>query len=302
MLTLLKHSKSLTQRIPMKYSFLLIDDNADYCSSILSLIRQTKLQLHIAHSLEEGLEMLEVNRRIKTVVLDGHCFIEPEQEGQPEVNFVYHALHALDDLERAQNRLIPRCVNTELPGEFERELAGLVPVFDKGQDAANLFHWIKEAVDALPGNRVRTTHERLFELIPLIYNDLEEDELTDMLLFEEHPDASDIPAKLSAIRRLLEKLADVNAIKLLDRSPASFEAFRGVSVKPIFDSLYTRKIIPRPVNRLAHYLYSYCSEYGTHIYRNKPPEYHLNAYVYRRTLNSLLELIYVCGSLIDKKS
>lgn len=288
--------------MPMKYPFLLIDDDADYCNSILSLIRQTKLQLHTAHSLEEGLEVLEANRRIKTVVLDGHCFIEPEQEGQPGVNFVYHALHALDDLERAQNRLIPRCVNTELPGEFERELAGLVPVFDKGQDAGYLFHWIKQSTDALPENRVRSAHVRLFELIPLIYNDLEEDELTDLLLFEEHPDTSDIPAKLSVIRRLLEKLSDVSAVELLGRSPESFEAFRGVSVKPIFDSLFTKNIIPKPVNKLAHYLYSYCSEYGTHNYRNKPPEYRLNSYVYRRNLNGLLELIQVCGSLIEKKS
>lgn len=288
--------------MPMKYPFLLIDDDADYCNSILSLIRQTKLQLHTAHSLEEGLEVLEANRHIRTVVLDGHCFIEPEQEGQPGVNFVYHALHALDDLERAQNRLIPRCVNTELPGEFERELSGLVPVFDKGQDAGNLFHWIKQSTDALPENRVRSAHVRLFELIPLIYNDLEEDELTDLLLFEEHPDISDIPAKLSVIRRLLEKLSDVSAVELLKRSPESFEAFRGVSVKPIFDALFTKKIIPKPVNKLAHYLYSYCSEYGTHIYRNKPPEYQLNSYVFRRNLNGLLELILVCGSQIEKKS
>lgn len=285
----------------MKTSILIIDDDPAYCQTFKNMAAQYAFDLIFAHSLEEGIELLQANRRLLAVVLDGHCFWGSGQSEPPKVNFVYHALHALDDLEREQQRLIPRCVNTEQPAEFREELQGLVKVLDKQGDAGVLFRWIRKVISELPETRIREEYDDIFEHAQKIFNHLEEDELIGLLLFGETPVEADISANIAVLRRLLEKLTDICAVQLLNEDPRDYASKMGVSVKPVFDALYSRKIIPRQIVKQVHHLYSYCSEFGTHIYRTQNPAYFPGVYAYRRSLNGFLEVFKYCTGLIKVK-
>ena len=286
----------------MKNTLLIIDDDATYCNTFKNLARQYAFELNFAHNLEDGVSLIGNNRRIIAVVLDGHCFLEPSQKDAPKVNFVYHALHALDDLEREQQRIIPRCVNTELPAEFREELQGLVSVFDKKGDAAFIFRWLRAAIAELPETKVREAHADIFEKLHLVFNHLEEDELIALILKAENPDISDIPASLASIRRLLEKLTDACSQALLKISSDKYASKMGVSVKPVFDAMYSQRIIPRVIVRHSHNLYSYCSEYGNHISRSRQPEYTVSIYSYRVQLFKFLEILSYCLMVLEKFS
>lgn len=286
----------------MKSLVLLIDDDKNYCEHIKKEAEKSLIELIYAHNLEEGLSFIGKNRRIKAVILDGHCFLEPQQVGSPKVNFVYHALHHLDDLERIQNRIIPRCVNSEQPADFNEELQGLVPLFSKNTDSNILFRWIRQNISELAEIQTMENHPAVFENSHLIFSDLEEDELIDLILFAENPDESDIPARLAIIRRLLEKIADACAEALLESTSEAYASPTGVSVKPVFDAMQSKKIMPAPIVRLVRNLYSYCSEFGNHIHPEGRPAYNPGCYAYRRNLNSLLEIVNYCSDLIDSKN
>ena len=285
----------------MKTSVLLIDDDHTYCRNMQKEASGMLLDLLVAHNLEDGLEMIESNRRLKAVILDGHCFLEAGQQGIPGANFVYHAFHRLDDLEREQKRVIPRCVNTEQPEAFREELSGLATLFTKNNDTAPLFRWIRQELSDLEEVRVMEQHPGIFSRSELFFSHLEEDELVDLLLFSENPDAVEIPARLAVIRRLLEKLTDVCSLQLLRQPPQKYANQSGVSVKAVFDALHSHRLISRHILKLVHGLYSYCSEFGTHIHRPSMPAYSPGIYAFRRNLNSLLEIVAYCSDLITNE-
>ncbi len=285
----------------MKQQILLIDDDITYCKTFERSARSAAFELVYAHNLLEGIGMLDENRQIVAVVLDGHSFLQPDQSGGPKANFVYHALHALDDMEREQQRIIPRCVNTESPTEFREELQGLVQVFDKRGDDSFLFRWLRKAIAALPETRIREEYKDIFEHTNSVFTHQEENELIGLILFAETYTAQDIPGNLAVLRRLLEKLTDACALKLLNEDPRSYASKMGVSVKPVFDTLYSRKILPRQIVKQVHYLYAYCSEFGTHIYRSQNPPYNPDVYAFRRNLNSFLEVLGYCSELFNRK-
>ena len=282
----------------MKQSILLIDDNPAFCADFELQARKQLFDVHLAHNLKQGIALLTENRQIGAVVLDGHGYIEPGQTGNPEVNFVFHALHSLDDLEREQNRLIPRCVNTEQPEEFRDELKGLVQVFSKTGDPAFLFRWLRRTSAQLPEFQIKEDHASIFDHAGLVFDDHEIAELIDLIAFSRNPDLSDIPNRLSVIRRLLEQLADACAVRLLKNNPADMAGKMGVSVKPIFDALRSKMIVPGSIQKEVTRLYSYCSEFGTHIYRLQSPAYDPGIYAYRRCLNSFLEIAEYCIRLM----
>jgi len=283
----------------MQNLVLLIDDDREYCLKLQKEAHNALLELIFAHNLEEGIDLIDSNRRIKAVILDGHCFLESGQNGSPKANFVYHALHHLDNLERTQNRIIPRCVNSEKSADFNEELQGLIPVFSKNTDSNILFRWTRQSINELVEVQVMEKHPAIFENSGLIFSDLEEDELVDLILFADNCDESDIPARLAIIRRLLERLTDVCAECLLDTSADVYANMMGVSVKPVFDALRTKKIIPAPLTKQVRDIYSYCSEFGNHIHPEGKPEYSPDAYAYRRNLNGFLEVVSYCSLLIE---
>lgn len=282
----------------MKSIVLLIDDDKDFCLALQKEAEKVRLQLTFVHDLEDGMALLEDNRRIMSVILDGHCLLESDQPEGPGVNFVYHALHLLNDLEHEQNRMIPCCVNSEKPGEFTEELKGLIPVFNKLDDPEPLFNWLKQCIKNLPEMVVKQDNPSVFDHLESVFSDKEEAELIDLLIFSDKPDVSDIPAKLAVIRRLLEKFADVVCIKLLHKEPSYYASGAGVSVKRIFDVLYSSKMIHAQIRKHVHHLYSYCSEYGNHIYRHKIPPYEPGIYAYRHYLNTFLEIVAYCQAII----
>jgi len=134
----------------------------------------------------------------------------------------------------------------------------------------------------------------------LVFNHLEEDELIAQILRADGPDDTDIPASLASIRRLLEKLTDVCSEKLLDTSSDRYASRMGVSVKPVFDVMYGQHIIPRPIVKQVHHLYSFCSEYGNHISRARKPEYNLTGYSFRVQLFTFLEILHYCMKVLEK--
>ena len=283
----------------MKNLVLLIDDDQNYCHYLQNEAVKASIELIYAHNLEQGMDIIDQNRRVKAVILDGHCLLEANQTDGPKVNFVYHALHHLDELEHEQNRVIPRCVNSEQPADFDEELQGLVSLFSKNTDCNILFRWVRKRISELTEVQVMEKHITVFENAYLYFSDQEEDELIDLILFAENPDLSDIPSRLAVIRRLLERLADVCSADMLKTSASSYANMMGVSVKPVFDALRSKQIISGHITRQVRNLYSYCSEFGNHIHPHSVPDYKPNAYAFRHHLNGFLEIVSYCAPLIE---
>ncbi len=277
----------------MLYHALLIDDDVKYCESFKKEASKHLINVLVAHNLEEGIELVSSNRRILTVILDGHCFLSVDQKGDPKANFVYHAFHDLDNIEFTQRRVVPRCVNSESPDSFKEELNGLYDLFDKNQSVTELFAWIRRCIAERPETAVREAYASVFENSEFIFTDEEEAELIDLFMYVDLLDTAEIPGQLAIIRRLLEKLADYACIRFLGKDPVHYASMKGSSVRAIFDALESKGIIHSQIRKISGQLYTYCSAFGNHVNRPKVPAYKPSIYSFQANLFLLAELI-VC--------
>jgi len=282
---------------------LLIDDDLKYGNNLSSEIIATGFHLIMKPNLKDGMETLAASRRIKAVILDGHCRLDDDQPGEPKTNFVFHALQQIRDLEHEQNRLIPFCICSEKPEAFGDDLSGIAPVFRKNEDHPKMFEFLHGQIRNLPDSIIRHHHHDIFENIELVYDDEEEDLLIDLIQAAGLHDPLAIDANLASLRRLLEKLADRCYSGFISARNTSGEKRKGGFIKLTFQSLGDRYLLPRELMKSAFFVYSFCSEHGSHADTGQERvRYIPGNYAYQRVLFTFLELLAYClGELAESR-
>jgi hypothetical protein len=272
-------------------TLLLIDDDPAYCLKLQTEGKGYRFDIVAHHNLEDGMEALVASRRIKAVILDGRCFLEPGQ-GVARANFVYHALQRIADIENEYNRSIPVCINTEHCGDFIEDLDGIAQVFSKADEHAALFEWVKSALAQLPETVVRKRFVETFEKTAPYFTDEEDDLLVDVLQTAHLSDPAIIITNLALLRRLLERLADIACVKKLNKDPLEFSEGHGSRTRRILETMH-RRALPHDLFVSANQLYVICSKYGNH--QNLPTKgelpYSPNKYLVQSLVFAYLALV-----------
>ncbi len=271
---------------------LLIDDNPTYCQLLALEGRQYGFEVIYFHNLEDGFDALTSSRRYKALVLDGHCMLEPGMDETAKPNFVYHALHRLNELEHGQNRSVPFCINSETPAEFVPELEGIAQVFNKIVQHQQMFEYLKKAIAELPEMAIRNRYADIFEKTAGVFSPEDEDLLIDILQAAGTSSKADIVTTLALLRRMLELLMDISCIKHLQKSPDEFTRGPGSRTRLIIESLNPR-VLPPELFVSANNLYKICSKFGSHHDRStgKENSYHPRKYGLQRLVYSYIELL-----------
>jgi hypothetical protein len=273
------------------HRILIIDDDPSYCKQLVATGRDYRFDIVFYHNLEEGMEALVASRRIKAVILDGHCFLEPDQQGIARSNFVHHALHQIADIENEYSRVIPCCVNTEHAGDFREDLEGVVPVFQKNVQEGALFDWLRTTIAQLPETLVRKRYDDLFERTALYFSEEEEDLLIDIIQSAGKSDQAAIITSLASLRKFLEILMDKVYVERFQKNPEDILRVKGGRTVKILDEFH-QSVLPPELYVTATQLYKTCSKYGINhdpSPKNRIP-YKPGKYALNRLLYSYLEL------------
>jgi hypothetical protein len=243
------------------------------------------------HNLEEGIDFITENARIKAVILDGHCFVQKNQKEPPSQNFVSNALLELAELKGSQERVLPFCVCTAHPADFEADLEGIAPVFAKGQDHEAMFAFLKSQIKQLPQTRIREQHPLVFDDLELLFDQDLEDELIRLIMLNSLQSEANAITLLTTTRRLLEAALAAMCRKMLNKDPESFAKGRGSYATPVTDALRQQGKVPLTVLQLSQHTYSFCSRYGSHTSLRDDRGYKPGLYAAERMVVSLLEVL-----------
>ncbi|MGC8866159.1 MAG: hypothetical protein ACP5O2_10625 [Bacteroidales bacterium] len=267
---------------------LLIDDDRSYCKRMVKEALTEGFVLIYEHSLDEGIKILEEREDIVGVILDSHCYVYENQKDPPGANFITHAIEQLSTLRESHNRHPVICVNTDNREEFEKQLTGYSPVFAKGETHPEIWKFLKENVQKLPSIIIKEDYPEIFDNIHLLYTEELEYELLDLIAYQRRGKHTDIPNRLSQVRRLLEwaigktyqELFKKDVQEILESGRAGFAA-QSLSI------LNKADIVNRHMYKIIHLAYSFCSEYGNHAPLKQSP----------MPLNSIT-LNYLVGALL----
>jgi SpoU rRNA methylase family enzyme len=273
------------------HRILLIDDDPAYCVQLQGAALHTGFEIVFFHNLEDGMEALKETRRLKAVILDGRCFLEPKQEGEAHSNFVFHALQQLTDIEHHYNRTIPFCVSSENPEDFREDLDGIARVFLKNSEHLLLFGWLKEAVENLPETAIRRRFVHVFEAVATHFDEEQQELLIDVLQNQGTLERAGIVTNMAILRRLLENLADAGCLLKLGKQPSEFDDGQGSRTRRILECMHPR-VLPAELLSQAISMYKTCSKYGNHVVRKNPRStaYFPGEYALPRLVFTFLEL------------
>jgi len=273
-------------------TLLLIDDDPAYCLQLQAAGRAHRFDIVFHHNLEDGIETLIASRRIRAVILDGRCLLEPDQKSSARSNFVHHAMRQITDIESEYNRVIPVCVNTEQPDEFAEDLEGIVQVYQKLVQHEVMFNWLQGTIAKVPDSLVLKRYDDIFEKTDNRFTDEEEGLLIDVLQSAGTSDPIAIITSLAMLRRLLETLVDIACKEKLKKQPNSFAAGPGSRTKRILDAMNQQQVLPPELIDSAGVLYKTCSKYGNHIdsVLKKQAGFKPDKYTLQRLVFAYLEL------------
>ncbi|TAD85864.1 MAG: hypothetical protein EAY75_10170 [Bacteroidetes bacterium] len=116
---------------------LMIDDDKQQHEALTNYAAiQYGVMLLYARTLDEGMQLLQNNRRILAVILDGKGLIYKHQTGATASEaFVHEALTRIAVLETKLNKTWPKCVLTAWYGFLINSLGSRVKVYDKKEIA-----------------------------------------------------------------------------------------------------------------------------------------------------------------------
>lgn len=246
----------------MAIELLLIDDDIQYCMQLHERARSHQMELYYRHNLEDGIRFLIENRGIKAVILDGRCYIDAEQEGKPQSNFVTKAIMELEEIKDDYDRTIPFFINTEHPEDFTEDMEGITKVFHKYKDNDALFSAIKFSVAKLPETIIKEQFD-IFNKTSKYFSQENEDILIDILQGLNSSDKVIIKTNLGNLRNLLEVLLDTVCETKLGKSPEEFRYFKGSRTRKILDEM-KHSVLPIEIYNSALQLYKTCSKFGSH--------------------------------------
>jgi hypothetical protein len=270
-----------------RFPILLIDDSGSYCEELEQMGRNERFRITSFNNLEDGIDFLRKNHRIKAVILDDKCILNRDQKpGTAKTNFIFHALKDLNDLKHEQDRQIPFCVNTGELGDLRDDLSGLAKVFVKHQDEKLMFQHLRKEISALSESIIEEEFGNVLDYMEDHFDREDQELMQALLINRDKTDAESLISNLTLVRRLEEKLFDIMSLKVIGRDPYTFENRHSSRTKAIIQHLHKEKILPYELKELSFNIYGYCSKLGNHNSKDyKPGLYFVKSMIY-----GLLEL------------
>ncbi len=196
-----------------KLSFLLIDDEKEYCRTLKTNAYQIGLdngfEIHVTDSQnwEDGKSRLE-EMYFDAVIFDAKCMVRREQETE-DFEFLAIALDDLAILESTYNRTIPFAVNTGYFGEKETTtMNGLVKkrrskIFSKAASKESLIDYLINQIGNAPATKIERDFSEVFEVFDLGYLDSSlKADLLDVLACVDDP--TNVKNNFNRLRKILE--------------------------------------------------------------------------------------------------
>lgn len=155
------------------YNVLLIDDDKDYCDTLIDEAGFFEIKISDFRNLNEGLKSIQ-DKEISydAIILDAKCLIDQEQETENE-DFLPVALQRIQEIEIQSKKYYPLVVNTGFISKFdmfERVLSErFSKIFSKTENS-NMFDFILEKIKQSPKIQL----ERLIKSIPNLIEDGED--------------------------------------------------------------------------------------------------------------------------------
>jgi hypothetical protein len=291
---------------------LLIDDEEGFYHSLKNKAAAKNINLIYKKSLQEGLDLLRVDKSIRGIILDGRGFIEANQsKGSESTNFVYAAIKELSLLEQKLNLFYAKVVLTAWVDQLKEGLSGQVEMFDKKTISYNsdeldrLFNNIRNSVENSEDLKILNTYKDVFQVIGDVYLDVSlESKLLSIL-----KGMKGAKCEFTDVRVMLEniwKRLNENDIKLipnnlfhLDGRPNLFLIIRFLKGQEIIDS--EKKIIhTRSKERIPSHIIDcmeFIKEIGSAISHNY--KYYYSHYSYVASVYALMEILLWLKEYID---
>lgn len=282
-------------------NIILINDNKQLCSDIVDNAAQHRFLIKSFYNLEEGIQYLESEHKIRAVVLDSQCFLDDDQkQSSLKTNFVFHAMEQINRIEQGQNRYIPFVVYAEELFDLEKDLDGIAKVIAKSNDGHKpLFHHLDEIVASLPEIIVREKHTTIFEFLENYFSNDDDDLMETLLMQSEKSDTSSVIINMTLIRRLLEKLFDVLAVNMLGKAPEKFKQRGRGRTRSIIEAMVQQKSLPYELEKVAGNLYYFSSKFGNHNQVGRDHDYFPHRHAVIANINYLLELFLWASNALE---
>ncbi|NLJ08587.1 MAG: hypothetical protein GX437_13075 [Sphingobacteriales bacterium] len=281
----------------MPHSILLIDDHPSYCDQLKEEALKHNLLISAFHNLEEGINFLVSNRKIKAVILDGRCLLYKKQADAPKSNFVFHAIQDIEEIQDLKKREIPYCVCSETPEDFSEDLEGIAPIFDKNKPPDEMFEYLIARIKILPELIVRERYPTIFSFADANFNEKDIEILENTSINIESSSQGIIISNLTSIRRLEESFFDLMCVNYLGKAPESFVSGKSNRTKNIYFYFYRQDLLPKFLLNFAELIYKISSKYGNHADLQQTEKYYPERFSASSLLNMLFAL-YEWGNLL----
>jgi len=260
---------------------LLIDDEKEYCNTLITNARYFGILIKDFQNLEDGFKELEKELKYKAIIFDAKCMVN-EKEEVDNFGFLPIALDRLKDFENKYKIHIPFVINTGYSDQKEISMISKQialkkgKIFDKGSAKEELFNYLIDEINKADITKLEKEYADVFLVFEKGYlpNNMRGDILK-ILQNNTNPDPAKIKDNLATIRRILDEILSRISSNKPIVLPASKNSFNkkvkhlsgNVKESPIGSGNYlstTKKYQSSTIEFLSTAIYRISSDFGSH--------------------------------------
>ena len=190
-----------------KINVVIIDDETSWVETIYNAAARNGIELTHCTNLEEGMNTLESSKKYLSVILDGYCLVNKDED-VPSKSFLSKAFKKIDALIERQDRFLLPVINTAFD-EYSEYFSERAQIFDKKSQTDELFTFIRSETKKSPEMQIKNKHVKVFEIFESGYLlDNVELKLLSVIKSINDEDPSVIQANLSLMRTIIEAVKD----------------------------------------------------------------------------------------------
>lgn len=281
---------------------ILIDDTESYIEEFKGLASYHYMEVLGYISLENALDEYPDLSGIDFIILDAQGIID-EEDTSPDFDFVPTALRRIEEIERRNAFVIPKCINTGFPENAKvKRYKNSIPIFEKSTQQNQLFEFVKQSVGELDVYQMRNSYPEIFEVFDseLLSGNMKNEFVAICREIKEN-NPKQYKATLRRMRPIIEnvltKLNDTDE-NLIPKGyfkkgiPEISAIIHHLSGKPKFNKdtreleYHAEQVLPEHISYLLNTLYDISSKVAMHDYSKE-----ITQYVVKSCLFALLEFL-----------
>ncbi len=246
---------------------LMYEDNVPYSESFKLKAQQKRILVEITNNVDNLLEALEANpRKHKFVVLDARAYLhEGQTQGTESEANLHKIFKQIDRIAKAQDRVIPYCVNTgfaEIKLQYNEVLE--CPIYEKGQED-DLIEFIWQTYNDTDAAKLRQDFPEPFDFADSYFDDADLEVLSQLLYknaFKSEKIADRID-NLTRLRRIVEHTMDIIYHHHLNQQSGIIRN-RSSRASDITNYLKGLGVVPPQISGSIFNILSTASSFGSH--------------------------------------